>query len=235
MLTHGHTYADFADTYSQTNLKDTKYLGFRDVPELLQKYVKGKKALDYGCGPGKSTALLTKLGYTVDGVDINEHMVDIAQKAFPENNVQVIRNSKIPAKDEQYDLVFASWVLQDIGPKDKLYAPFPEISRVLKKDGTFVAIVPSEAFFGRDWTDVSGEFEENRNLKSGDRAKVLFKENNYVISIYYWTENDYREVLREAGLEVVLVHKPLGRDDEGFAWMNEKEISPYTVYVAKKR
>ena len=34
-------------------------------------------------------------------------------------------------------------------------------------------------------------------------------------------DDAYRDVYRRAGLEVVAEHRPLGREDEPFAWVNE--------------
>lgn len=71
-------------------------------------------------------------------------------------------------------------------------------------------------------------------MKSGDRAKVLVKENNFCWRDYFWTENDYREVLRDARLDVILLHHPFGKYDDGIAWVNEKYVAPYVTYIAHK-
>lgn len=173
----GYSFAEFADIFSFCSFESPSiYLAFRDVPDLLQKYSKGKVALDYGYGPGKSSMFLEKLGFWVDGVDISEPMVNIARKTLPEMQFQVLQGGKIPAEDEHYDLIFCSWVLQEIGPKQNLIAALLEIARVLKADGIFAAVVSSEAGYSKEWIHANGEFEENKNLKSGDKAKVLSKE-----------------------------------------------------------
>lgn len=148
--THGCSFAQYADMYSQLNLKEIRYLGLRDVPGLLQKYVRGKLALDYGCGEGRSPAFLRSLGFSVDGVDISESMMNLARQAVPESNFQVLHEGKIPAEDEHYDLVFCSWVLQEIGSKPKLVSVLTKIFRVLKKEGIFVAVVASETLYNKD-------------------------------------------------------------------------------------
>lgn len=235
MSVHGCSFAVYADAFSRFSFTDTGYLCFRDVPDLLQKYGSGNVALDYGCGPGRSPTFLKKLGFLVDGVDINENMINSARRAVPEGSFQVLRENKIPADNGRYNLVFCSWVLQEIGRKHELVSTLLEITRVLKKDGIFVAIVPSETLYGKDWIHVNAEFEENRSLKSGDRARVLIKESNFILCPYFWTDVDYRDVFSEAGLDVILMHQPLGRDDEGFIWVNEKEVAAITIYIAKKK
>lgn len=234
MSIHGCSYAEYAEMYSRISLKESRYLGLRDVPDLLQKYAKGNMALDYGCGLARSSAFLTNLGFLVDGVDISESMINLARQAMPEGSFQVLQEDRIPAENEHYDLVFCSWVLQEISSKHKLIATLSEITRVLKKDGIFAAIVPSEALYTKDWIHANAEFEENKHLKSGDQAKILVKESNFFWRHYFWTETDYRDVLREVRLDVILLHRPLGKDDDGIAWVSEKEVAPVTIFVAKK-
>ena len=49
-----------------------------------------------------------------------------------------------------------------------------------------------------------------------------------------WPDADYREVYAEAGLEVVAVHRPLGREGEPYPWVNETRIAPWVIYVLQK-
>jgi len=49
------------------------------------------------------------------------------------------------------------------------------------------------------------------------------------------TDDTYRAIYREAGLEVVEAHAPLGRDDEPYPWVNETRIAPWVIYVLRNR
>ena len=69
----------YAKEYAELEVEGTYFLAFRDVPNLLEKYAKGKRALDYGCGTGRSTRFLKKLGFETIGIDINQHMLDKAK------------------------------------------------------------------------------------------------------------------------------------------------------------
>jgi hypothetical protein len=48
------------------------------------------------------------------------------------------------------------------------------------------------------------------------------------------TEDAYRMVYREAGLETVLVCKPLAKGDEPYQWLSETRIAPWAIYVLKR-
>ena len=64
-----NTYEDQcrADAYNELELGGTYDLVFRNLPGLLEKHVRGTRALDFGCGTGRSTRFLQRLGYTTTG------------------------------------------------------------------------------------------------------------------------------------------------------------------------
>ncbi len=48
------------------------------------------------------------------------------------------------------------------------------------------------------------------------------------------SDDDYRKIYERAGLELVKTHEPLGRIDEAYAWVNERRIAPWVIYVLEK-
>ena len=61
------THIDFTNVYEDTKRSEsyaklefpgTYYLAYRDIPGIISKHVKGKNALDFGCGTGRSTRFL---------------------------------------------------------------------------------------------------------------------------------------------------------------------------------
>lgn len=225
----------YAKLYSKLKISGTQFLAFRDIPKIIDIYVKtGLNTLDYGSGNGNSTLYLKSLGLQVEGMDINDEMIKYAKISDPTGSYRTIKTGKIPVNDSTYDLVFASWVLMEIGTKSELDLVVKEIYRVLKQNGIFIAIVCNETTYNTDWLSENTEFEENISLQSGSKVKVLFKDIDLTIYDYFWTEDDYCEVIIKGGFKLLEIHSPLGKDDDGYHWINEYNKSPCSIYVAKK-
>jgi ubiquinone/menaquinone biosynthesis C-methylase UbiE len=72
----GNVYEDKerARAYATLQFPGTYYLAFRELPALIRRYNHGRRALDFGCGTGRSTRFLRNLGLEVIGADISEAM-----------------------------------------------------------------------------------------------------------------------------------------------------------------
>ena len=79
----GNVYEDEerASAYATLQFPGTYYLAFRDLPALIRRH--GSRALDFGCGTGRSTRFLRNLGLKVIGVDISQAMLDQARALDP--------------------------------------------------------------------------------------------------------------------------------------------------------
>jgi SAM-dependent methyltransferase len=69
-----------AEAYARLEFPGTYYLAYRDLPEIIGQYVRGRKAVDFGCGTGRSTRFLQQLGFDTVGVDISERMLARARE-----------------------------------------------------------------------------------------------------------------------------------------------------------
>ncbi|MFQ5768250.1 MAG: class I SAM-dependent methyltransferase [Acidobacteriota bacterium] len=81
-----NAYADkaHADAYARLEFPGTYYLAYRDLPAIFSRHVQGRNAMDFGCGAGRSTRFLRKLGFDVVGVDIAEPMLARARERDPQ-------------------------------------------------------------------------------------------------------------------------------------------------------
>jgi ubiquinone/menaquinone biosynthesis C-methylase UbiE len=223
-----------ATAYSKLEITGTGYLAFKYIPALLEKHQCGNKALDYGCGAGRSTRFLKNLGLDVEGVDVSSEMIAAAVNADDNIPYMVINSAEIPKKDNTYDLVFCSLVLFDISTHNELEKVFNEVHRVLKNGGLFIIITASEHMYVNDWVSLKTDFPENKNLTSGALAKIKIREIDLTLYDYYWTDSDYKDLISDTNFSLVDFLNPLGGEDDGYEWISEKTLSPYGIYVLKK-
>jgi ubiquinone/menaquinone biosynthesis C-methylase UbiE len=224
----------YAKLYSKYKIKGTPYLPYRDVPQILKEYVFGKKVLDYGSGSGESTLFLKSLGYNVTGVDINEVMLEKAKAIDPMGEYITIDSGRIPVGKETYDLVFCSFVLLEISSKKEILEILKDISRVLKKEGVFIAIVGNENTYNHEWLSLNTDFSENKTLVSGQRVKIEFRDIDLTIFDYYWTKEDYVELVEAAELTLLKIHDPKGLNTDGYDWKDEFKVAPSSIIIARK-
>jgi len=95
--------------------------------------------LDLGCGTGNHAALLSKMGYFIDGVDLSEEMISIAQTKECDK-LQFFRGdiASIDLKKE-YDVIVSLFhVISYITNSKDLEDVFHNISRHLKKNGILI-------------------------------------------------------------------------------------------------
>jgi ubiquinone/menaquinone biosynthesis C-methylase UbiE len=230
-------YDAMGEVYSKHSITGTSYLAFKNIPTLIKKYVNGKNTLDFGCGSGRSTRFLDSLGMHVVGVDINESMLQLAKKENYKRYIdyKLIDKGKVPYGNQTFDFVFSGLVLFGISSIDGLVSIFNEIHRVIKKDGVFIAVTGSTAQYENNWYSLKTDFPENKQLKSGDIAKVVLSNIGLEVFDYYWTESDYDKVVTESGFKTLEKNHPLGDINDGYDWISETKISPYITYVMRPR
>ena len=71
-----------AEASSKLEFPGTYYLAYRDLPTIVMTCAKGRRAIDFGCGTGRSTRFLQGLGFNVIGVDIAKDMIQKARESF---------------------------------------------------------------------------------------------------------------------------------------------------------
>jgi SAM-dependent methyltransferase len=69
-----------AESYAKLEFPNTYYLAYRDLPEIISTHVTGNRAIDFGCGTGRSARFLKQLGFNVTGIDISADMLANARK-----------------------------------------------------------------------------------------------------------------------------------------------------------
>ncbi|OGO14663.1 MAG: hypothetical protein A2Z02_04640 [Chloroflexi bacterium RBG_16_48_7] len=229
--------AQRAQAYANLEFPGTYYLAYRDLPVIINENVKGKKVIDFGCGTGRSTRFLNRLGFETIGVDIAEDMLKQAREKDPEGNYRLVADGSLSHfRDGVYDLVLSVFTFDNIPTREKKVLIFRELGRLLNSEGRIVNLISSPEIYTHEWASfTTKDFPENRKAKSGDKVKIIMTdvEDRRPVEDIVWSDKSYREVYKTAGLEVVKTYKPLGKEDEPHQWVNETKISPWVIYVLK--
>ncbi len=227
-----------AEAYATLEFSGTYYLAFRDLPQIISKYSNGTKALDFGCGAGRSTRFLKDLGYNTVGVDISQDMINQAIERNETGKYILVGDGNLnELKDNSYDVILSAFTFDNIPTRKKKINLFSEMRRVLKKDGVLINLVSSPDIYLNEWSSFTTKmFDENKTAKCGDIVRTMMKdvEDKRPIDDVLWPDKDYKDVYKKAQLELVDTFKPLANENEDYDWVNETKIAPWVIYVLKK-
>ncbi|MDH7563726.1 MAG: class I SAM-dependent methyltransferase [Candidatus Bathyarchaeota archaeon] len=227
-----------AEAYSKLEFPGTYYLAYRDLPEIIHTHVKGRKAIDFGCGTGRSTRFLKRFGFSVVGVDIAQDMVKKARELDPEGDYRVIREADFRQFARgAFDLVLSVFTFDNVPTMERKVQNFKGLGILLKDSGRLVSVVSSPEIYTHEWASFSTkDFPENKHAKSGDNVRIVqtdIEDKRPVVDVL-WTDKSYREAFKKAGLKVVRTYKPWAKESEPYKWVNETWIAPWVIYVLKK-
>ncbi|MEX0331458.1 MAG: class I SAM-dependent methyltransferase [Puniceicoccaceae bacterium] len=141
---------------------------------FLKKYLPvNSRVLDLGCGWGRVAAALAYEGYSVRGIDLSPHLVELARKNAPQElKISYSTGSllDIPCRDSSFDCVVCLWgTFNHLLSPDEQLTGLNEIFRVLCLGG--VAILEMS----------NGESKANRI----NRQKLGFGHQNRVFELRY--------------------------------------------------
>jgi SAM-dependent methyltransferase len=238
-MTHdfANVYADpaRAESYARLYYPGTYWLAFRDLPGILREQFRGRRALDFGCGTGRSTRFLRDLGYDTVGIDIAEPMLAQARARDPEGTYRLVAGDGPPVlADAAYDLVLAAFTFDNVPTAGTKAGIFRALRSSLAPEGRIVIIVSSPAIYLHEWASFSTrDFPENHAAGSGDLVRIVMLDvpDRRPVEDILCSDATYREILDQAGLAVIGAHHPLGLPDEPHPWVSETTVAPWTIYV----
>jgi SAM-dependent methyltransferase len=229
--------ANRADAYDTLEFANTYYLAYRDLPAILSEHVTGTRALDFGCGTGRSTRFLRKLGFDVTGVDVSEDMLRIARDRDPLGDYRLVPGDNFDELDiEAFDLVLSAFTFDNI-PGAMKARIFGDLGKLLAPKGTIVNLVSSPEIYTHEWASFTTKaFPENASARSGDVVRIVVTDHQdrRPVEDILWTDESYRAVYRETSLQAIQVLKPLAKGDEPYAWVSETKIPPWVIYVLRR-
>src|SRR5215469_8539175 len=141
MLVNVYEDEERARAYATLEFPGTYYLAFRDLPALIRRHNHGSRALDFGCGTGRSSRFLRNLGLNVTGADISQAMLDQARSLDPSGEYHLIRGN---IADEfapgSFDVILAAFTFDNMPTEAKANA-LSRLRILLAADGCLFLVV----------------------------------------------------------------------------------------------
>ena len=223
-----------ADAYATVEFANTYYLAYRDLPVIIAAHVTGRKALDFGCGTGRSTRFLRNLGLVVSGMDISDETLRIARALDPAGDYQIVpEGNLIRCTAESFDLIVSLFTFDNV-PHAAKSGILSGLGRLLRPTGTIINVVSSPEIYTHEWASfTTKDFPENATGRSGDIVRIIVTDHQdrRPIEDILCSDQSYQNLYQEAGLKTIGTLKPLARGNEPYSWIHETEIAPWVVYV----
>lgn len=224
-----------ADAYAALGFPATYYLAFRDLPAIIARHVRGARALDFGCGAGRSTRFLKRLGFQATGVDIAASMIARAAAADPGGSYLLIADGDFSAcAPASFDLIFSAFAFDNIAGAERRVQLLRGLRTLLARDGRIVLLDSTPEIYTHEWASFStSAFAENRAACAGAAVRIVMKDvvDQRPVVDYIWFHADYLQLFAGAGVRLIEEHRPLGTENEPWRWQAELTIAPWVIYV----
>jgi ubiquinone/menaquinone biosynthesis C-methylase UbiE len=228
-----------AQAYATLEFPGTYYLAYRDLPAIIARHVTGRRALDFGCGAGRSTRFLNKLGFDAIGIDISSSMIQSAKYVDPAGTYRLVADGDYSAfESARFDLVMSAFAFDNIPGVDRRCELLRGLTRLLTNEGRIILLGSTPEIYTHEWASfTTKEFSENHSAKSGDVVRTVMNdiEDQRPVVDIIWSHEDYANLFAASGLDLVAQYRPLGREDEPYEWITETSIAPWVIYVLSKR
>ena len=224
-----------ASAYATLEFPGTYALAFRDLPRLFARHVAGRRALDFGCGAGRSTRFLRGLGFDVTGVDVSRPMLEQARALDPGGDYRLVGDGDLSSlRGGTFDLILSAFTFDNIATRGHKEAALAALLVVLAAGGRVVNVVSSPAIYLHEWASfTTKDFPSNRQARSGDRVYVVMVDvpDRRPVEDVLCTDDDYADLYRRTGLSAVEVLRPLAAGTEPIRWKSETAVAPWVIYV----
>jgi SAM-dependent methyltransferase len=226
-----------AGAYATLEFANTYYLAYRDLPAIFAEHVTGRRALDFGCGTGRSSRFLQKFGFKVTGVDVSEDMLGIARGIDPLGDYRLLPGDNFDELEVgAFDLLLSAFTFDNI-PATTKPRILRDLAKLLAPAGTLVSLVSAPEIYTHEWASfTTKDFPENAAAHSGDVVRIIVTDHQdgRPVEDILCTDESHRAVYQEAGLQAIQVLKPLATGEEPYTWVNETRIAPWVIYVLKR-
>jgi len=180
------------------------FLKQKKAYQFAREHCKNSYVLDYGCGAGYGTALLSKNSNRIIGVDINEEVIDFCIKTYNFHNLsfQNINNKyPLPFEDKLFDVIVTFQVIEHI---HNVQTYLFELRRLLKDIGILFVTTPNRKYrllpFQKSWNK---EHVKEYNLKGFRKELMSVFKKVKILGVYGKEEINRIEHKRVSPMKII--------------------------------
>ncbi len=134
-----------------------------------------------------------------------------------------------------FDVILCAFPFDNIQSREHKLRILRGLREHLAPDGSLVNLVSSPEIYWNEWASFTtqGFAQANRAARCGDVVRIVTTTipDARPCDDILFPEHDYRVLHQEAGFATLLVHKPLARGGEGYAWKAETHTAPWHLHV----
>jgi len=131
------------------------FLKQKKAYDFVSGFCKDNYVLDYGCGSGYGTALLSQCAQMTVGLDISEEVIDYCRIKYKIPNLEFKKiepNCVLPYKDNIFNVIVSSHVIEHVSDPQQYLL---NLKKTLKKDGILFISTPNRKYrllpFQKPW------------------------------------------------------------------------------------
>lgn len=183
------------------------------------KIVKGKKAIDLGCGIGPMEPLLTDKFEQITAIDFSEDMIKIAKEKNKNLSNVIFEVGDMTSLEKYSDFTYAFAINSILSPKiQDIEVIFKQIHNLLKNKGKLIAVLPAmESYIYQGMLIMDKELKKGISQDDAKKKAIEFlhpKEHDLIIGkinydgeqkTFYRFEIKHR--LKKAGFTKIKIKK----------------------------
>jgi len=210
---------------------------------LWRKYFVNKNSLvlEIGCGHGRSTFDLAKLGFKkVYGIDLSEKLIERANKnkdKFDVNNIEfkIMSVTNMDFPNNYFEYCYNSYnTLDCVYPLKERINAIKEIYRVLKQDGIYIHSfhsVPAINYGNKKNFIIESTLKTFKILLNGGSGYIYDKNREYE---YYSTVKKEIKLFEKVGFKVIKIYSKNEIEKSKRYWKYLKSFDWFKFVIFKK-
>ena len=194
----------------------------KEVGFLMNFIKKNDKIIDLGCGTGIHASLISKKGFTVDGLDLSREMLDIAKTRLNSNLYQQsILDINI---DKKYDVIISMFaVINHLKDTNELEKCLSNMKKILDDKGIIIIDLHNPQSSGNkkdSYDNITRIMEWNYDVNSRiEKSNIYFEiddkkySSSHIFRIF--SIEEVKKCCDRVGLKVINVYENYDINKEG--------------------